>query len=221
MESIDIFGDGVYNFCVAKQIYFSEEENVKRLLITGFEPFGGENINPSWEVLKLLPDSINGYEITKLRIPVVFGDAAMCVIRAASELGADAVLCIGQAGGRAAITPELVAINLRHASIPDNSGAKPHDERIIECGDAAFFSTLPVRKMADAINRQGIASQVSYSAGAYVCNDVLYNLLAHFRGTKTRVGFIHVPYCAEQNKESCMDIDSIAQGLTVAIENMD
>jgi pyroglutamyl-peptidase len=154
-------------------------------------------------------------------IPVVFGEAAKNVIEAAGKIDADVVLYIGQAGGRDAITPEIVGINLRHGSIPDNSGYKPQDEPIIEGGSNAYFSTLPVRKMAEAINAAGVLSKVSYSAGAYVCNDVLYTLLAHFDGSKTRVGFIHIPYCKEQNKEPCMDICDIIKGLTAAIENID
>ena len=194
---------------------------MKKLLITGFEPFGGETINPSWEVVSRLPSEINGYSLTKLRLPVVFGEAAEAVIRAADEIGFDVILCIGQAGGRNAITPELVGINLRHASIPDHNGYQPKDEPIVPGGDAAYFSTLPVRQMADAISLSGVPSQVSYSAGTYVCNDLLYTLLARFQGTETRVGFIHIPYSTEQKKDPSMDTPRMIQGLTVAIQNMD
>lgn len=194
---------------------------MKKLLITGFEPFGGETINPSWEAVLRLDDEIGGYSLTKLCLPVVFGEAAQAVISAAEKLCADVILCVGQAGGRSAITPELVGINLRHANIPDNSGNKPQDEEITSGGEKAYFSTLPVRKMAEAVNAAGIASQVSYSAGAYVCNDVLYTLLAHYGNTKTRVAFVHIPYCREQGKEPCMDMGEIIRGITVAIENMD
>ena len=95
------------------------------------------------------------------------------------------------------------------------------DEAIIKGGARAYFSTLPMRKMAEAIEAVGVASQVSYSAGAYVCNDLLYTLLSHFEGSKTRVGFIHIPYCREQKKEPCMELFDIIKGLTVAIENID
>ena len=194
---------------------------MKTLLITGFEPFGGEQINPSWEAVSRLPNQINGYALTKLLISVVFGVAAENVLRAAEELHPDVILCIGQAGGRSAITPELVAINLRYAKIPDNEGFEPKDEPIIAGGTCAYFSTLPVRQMAEAVNNAGVASQVSYSAGAYVCNDLLYTLLAHFEGSQTRVGFIHIPYCKEQSKEPAMEISEMVKGLTVAIENID
>ena len=191
---------------------------MKKLLITGFEPFGGESINPSWEAVSLLPGEIKDYALTKLRIPVVFGEAAAQVIAAAEALQPDAVLCIGQAGGRAAVTPELVGINLRHGKIPDNAGNQPKDEPIAAGGETAYFSTLPVRTMAEAILARGIPSQVSYSAGAYVCNDVLYSLLARYKDTDTKVAFIHIPYSAEQNKEPSMELTRIAEALIAAIE---
>lgn len=195
--------------------------NMKKLLITGFEPFGGEKINPSWSAVELLPSEICGYALTKLCVPVTFDGAAGCVIDAAKQADADVVLCIGQAGGRRAITPELVGINLRYATVPDNNGAQPKDEPVI-CGACdACFSTLPVRKMANAINASGIPSSVSYSAGTYVCNDLLYSLLAYFKESKTRVGFIHVPYCSDQSKEPSMDIDMIVKALVIAIGNLD
>lgn len=194
---------------------------MRKLLITGFEPFGGEEINPSWEAVKLLPSEINGYTLTKLLLPVVFGRAAQTVIELAEEIDPDVILCIGQAGGRSNITPELVAINLRNASIPDNDGNLPKDEAILENGQTAYFSSLPVRKMSEAIATFGIPSTVSYSAGAYVCNDVLYTLLSHFDGSKTRVGFIHIPYSKEQGKEPSMKMDDIVRGIIAAVENID
>ena len=194
---------------------------MKKLLITGFEPFGGEEINPSWDAVSQLPSKVGEYALTKLRIPVVFGEAAKCILDTADKIYPDVILCIGQAGGRNAITPELVGINLRHASIPDNNGLQPIDEPILSGGENAHFSTLPVRKMAAAINDMGIPSQVSYSAGAYVCNDVLYTLLSHFQNSNTRVGFIHVPYSTDQQKTPAMDIADIVKGLTTAIESIE
>lgn len=194
---------------------------MKKLLITGFDPFGGETINPSWEAVERLPSEIGIYSLIKIRIPVVFKEASEIVLKAAEKINPEVILCIGQAGGRNAITPELVGINLRNASIPDNSGYQPKDEPIVPGGNVAYFSTLPVRKMAEAINASGLPSNVSYSAGAYVCNDLLYTLLFRFDGSKTRVGFIHIPYCTEQNKEPSMDVNEIVRALTLAIENID
>lgn len=194
---------------------------MKKLLITGFEPFGGETINPSWEAVLRLPSEINGYSLIKLSVPVVFGVGAQTVINAAKEVNPDVILCIGQAGGRDAVTPELVGINIRYASIPDNDGNQPIDETIIPDGENAYFSTLPVRKISEAIKNIGIPSRVSYSAGAYVCNDVIYTLLDNYKNTNTRVGFIHVPYSNEQNKEPSMDMEQIVCALITAIENID
>ena len=193
---------------------------MKKLLITGFEPFGGEEINPSWQSVLALPEIIGGYEIVKLCLPVVFSDAATKVLQSATEHSPEVIVCVGQAGGRSAITPEFVGINLRHASIPDNSGNQPQDTPIVQDGATAYFSTLPVRKMVASIQDVGIPSSVSYSAGTYVCNDLLYTLLSHFDGTDTRVGFIHVPYCTEQNKSPSMSLQDIVKGLIVAIQNI-
>lgn len=192
----------------------------KKLLITGFEPFGGEEINASWEAISRLPDEINGYGICKLEIPVEFEDAAELVIVFAEVFEPDVILCVGQAGGRSAITPELVAINLRYANIPDNSGKEPKDKPIDDEGPCAYFSTLPARQMAEAISTAGLPAQVSYSAGTYVCNDLLYKLLANYQNTQTKVGFIHVPYAKEQCKEPNMALDDMVKGLTVAIKNI-
>ena len=194
---------------------------MKKLLISGFEPFGGETMNPSWEAVSRLPDQIGEYTITKLRIPVEFGKAAQAVLDAAEQVAPDVILCIGQAGGRSAICPELVAVNLRYAKIPDNGGLQPKDEPIVLDAPCAYFSTLPVRRMAEAIADAGIVSQVSYSAGAYVCNDLLYTLLHRFHNTQTRVGFVHIPYAHEQGKEPSMDMADMIKGLTVAIEHME
>lgn len=194
---------------------------MKKLLITGFEPFDGEKTNPSWDAVAMLPEKIGGYTLTKMCVPVVFGEAAREVISKAQELDPDAILCIGQAGGRAAITPELVGINLRHARIPDNNGNHPIDEEIICGGDAAYFSTLSVRRIAEAIKAQGIPAELSYSAGAYVCNDLLYTLLHEYKNSTTRVAFIHVPYSSDQSKEPSMSISDIIKGLVIAVENLD
>lgn len=169
----------------------------------------------------MLPSEVGEYIITKLCIPVTFREAADIVIKKAEKMDADLVLCIGQAGGRDSITPELVAINLRHGNIPDNNGYQPIDEPILSDGKTAYFSPLPMRKIAEAINSSGIPSQLSYSAGTYVCNDLIYTLLSHFEGSKTKAGFIHVPYSNQQNKEPSMDIGEIAKGLIVAINNLE
>ena len=193
---------------------------MKKLLISGFEPFGGEAINPSWDAVCALPNEIGGYELTKILLPVTFGGAARIAINKAEEISPDVILCIGQAGGRGVITPESIGINRRNGRIPDNAGYQPTDEPILADGDAAYFSKLPVLKIAEAINAAGVPSAVSYSAGAYVCNDVLYSLLARFNDTDVKVGFMHIPYSTEQNKTPSMDLGDIIKAITVAIETI-
>ena len=192
---------------------------MKKLLITGFDPFGGETINPAWEAVKLLPDVIGTYALTKLEIPTVFGTASQKVLQAAQECQPDVVLCIGQAGGRKAITPEMVGINLRHARIADNAGNQPQDEPVAADGPAAYFATVPVRKMTAAIEAAGIEAAVSYSAGAFVCNDTLYAVLHHFAGTAVQAGFVHVPFLPQQAKEGVpsMPLEDIVRGLAAMI----
>lgn len=192
---------------------------MKTLLITGFDPFGGERINPSWEAVKLLPDIIGDYALCKLQVPTVFGLAAENVLEKAGEIHADVILCIGQAGSRAAVTPERVGINLRDARIPDNQGNQPADTPIISGGPAAYFSTVPVKAMAQSITDAGLPAAVSNTAGTFVCNDVLYTLLHHFSGTHVRAGFIHVPWLPEQGSPSLPLADTV-RALTAAIEGL-
>lgn len=194
----------------------------KRLLITGFEPFGGETINPSWEAVRQLPEQIGSYNLTKLQIPTVFGEAAEKILDKAALLQPDVILCIGQAGGRDRVTPEVIGINLRESRIPDNAGNQPVNVPVVEKGPAAYFSTVPVRDMAAAIEAAGIPSALSYSAGAFVCNDVLYTLLHHYHKTQTQVGFIHVPYQEEQAGEGSFSLPlaEIVRALSVAISSL-
>lgn len=192
---------------------------MKKLLITGFEPFGGEKINPSWEAVKLLPEKIGDFEIIKAEIPVVFEKAAETVLAKAEELKPNAIICVGQAGGRTGVTPEMVAINLRFASIPDNEGNQPKDVPCISDGENAYFATLPVRKMVEAVSEASIPCSVSYSAGTYVCNDLIYHVLHSYKGTETKACFIHVPFIPEQtNDKPSMELETIAKALEIAIE---
>lgn len=193
---------------------------MKKLLITGFDPFGGESVNPSWEAVKLLPEKIGAFEVTKLQIPTKFSLAAQEILYVAKELKPDVILSVGQAGGRDSITPEVVAINLREASITDNAGKLAQNEPVLEGAPAAYFSTVPLRQMVAAVKNADIPCKLSYSAGAFVCNDTLYALLHHFDSTATQVGFIHVPFLPEQAKEGVpsLPLEKIAEGLKIAIE---
>lgn len=193
---------------------------MKQLLITGFDPFGGASVNPAREAVMALPDVVGDYALTKLEIPTVFGLAAETVLQAAEAFCPDVILCVGQAGGRASITPEVVAINLREASIPDNAGNQPKNMPVVENAPAAYFSTLPVRAMAEGVKAAGIPCSLSYSAGVFVCNDLLYTLLHHYDGTDTRVGFVHIPYLPEQAGEgvASLPLEDAVRGLTAAIQ---
>lgn len=195
---------------------------MKKLLITGFEPFGDQNINPSWEAVLRLPDHIGEYALIKERLPVVFEKGACAAVEKAKKEQADSVILVGQAGGRDAITPEMVAINLRHATIADNEGNAPKDERIDASAPDAHFSTLPVRKMAQKISDSGIPARVSYSAGAYVCNDCMFTVLNHFKNTPVRVCFIHVPFMTGQKEGAFeMPLQDMTRALEIAVSAID
>lgn len=170
----------------------------RKLLITGFDAFGNGAINPSWEAVRRLPGIIGDFALCKLQIPTVFGLAGETVLQTAAVFQPDVILCVGQAGGRDAVTPERIAVNIRDARIPDNDGSQPRGEFVVPEGPAAYFSTVPVMDMAQAVRDAQIPGTVSNSAGAFVCNDVLYTLLHHYAGTTVKVGFIHVPYLPEQ-----------------------
>ena len=195
---------------------------MKRLLITGFDPFSGADINPSWEAVKRLPDQIGGWQVTRLEIPTVFVLAAQTVLDAAQDLQPDAIICVGQAGGRDAVTPEVFGANLRHARIADNAGNQPLAQPIEQGAPATYASTLPVRDIVEAVRKLGLPCRLSYSAGRFVCNDVLFTLLHHYQGTYTKVGFIHVPYLPAQAKEGqpSMTLENIARALESMIRTI-
>jgi pyroglutamyl-peptidase len=189
---------------------------MKKLLITGFDPFDGASVNPSWEAVKLLPDSIGEYELYKLQIPTIFAIAPKTVLEKAAEICPDVIISVGQAGGRKAVTPERIGINVRDARIADNAGTVICDESIVANGPDAYFSTLPVKAMITAINNAGLPGAISNTAGTFVCNDVLYSLLHHYTGTQVRCGFIHVPWLPEQGEPSLPLADTV-KALTAAI----
>lgn len=193
------------------------------LLITGFEPFQQEPINPSWEAVAALPSDIGPWHLEKLRLPTVFGQAAELALARAAVLKPQAILSLGQAGGREAVTPEVVAVNLQDARIPDNAGNQPQGEPIVPAGWDGYFTTLPVRSLAQQAAEKGFPCRLSYSAGTYVCNDVFYRLLHHYKSTETRVGFIHVPFLPIQAKEgqpslSLTQITEVLEFLIGALE---
>ena len=169
-------------------------------LVTGFTPFNGEKINPSWQIVKALPGSISGYKIIKLRVPTEFGRSINVVIKAIDKLKPDSVLCLGQAGGRAQMSVERVAINVNDARIVDNAGVQPIDEAIAEDAPAAYFCTLPVKAMVHSMLDQNIPAEVSNTAGTFVCNHLIFGVLHHIalRQYPIRAGFMHVPFVDSQ-----------------------
>lgn len=194
---------------------------MKKALITGFEPFGGENINPSWEVAKILAKQPH---IDAVQLPCVF-DRSLDVLRKKIQaLRPDVVICIGQAGGRSSIEIERVAINLNDASIPDNQGNQPIDTAIVPHAPAAYFTTLPAKAMVQAVKNAGVPASLSLSAGSYVCNHAMFGLL-HFLAEnfpQTRGGFIHIPFLPEQGVQHrnapTMALDTLVKGLNIAVE---
>ena len=194
-----------------------------KILLTAFEPFGGESVNPAQEAAALVKDEICGARIVKISVPVVFGKSVETVCTAIERERPDAVLCIGQAGGRFALTPERVAINMDDARIPDNEGNQPVDRPIAADGPPAYFATLPIKAMAGAIRRAGIPSAVSNSAGTYVCNHLMYGVLHYLAQChpEIRGGFLHVPYLHEQvlNRPNIPSLSGteIAAGIEAAI----
>lgn len=170
-----------------------------KVLLTGFAPFGGETLNPSWEAVKAVKAPA-GMELHKLEVPVSFRASGELVCRIMDTLSPDAVLCVGQAGGRWEVTPERVALNVDDASLPDNDGDRPTDRPIDPFGPVAYFSDLPVKSMAQHIRKAGVPAALSNSAGTYVCNHLMYTVLHHgaLHTPRIRGGFIHVPYIPEQ-----------------------
>ena len=192
---------------------------MKRLLVTGFDPFNGANINPSWEAVRRLPDTIGEWTLTKLEVPTAYGLAGQAVLTVAQTICPDAILCVGQAGGRASVTPEVVAINLRESAVVDNRGCQMTNQPVLVGGENAYFATLPVREIVAAIQAEGLPAALSFSAGAFVCNDLLYTLLHHYHDRHVRVGFLHVPYLPEQAEAGIpsLCLDDTVRALTAAI----
>ena len=195
-----------------------------KILLTGFDPFGGETINPSYEVLKLLPDSISGHSLVKRQIPASYEESIKTMIALLEAERPDVVLSLGQAGGSFGLRVEKVGINLRDANSPDNDGHRASHEAIFNDGETAYFSSLPVKAMVKKLRENNIPASVSYSAGSYVCNNVLYSLLylQKKRYTNMRCGFIHVPYFPEQimDKKNTvyMAPEEMKRGLETAIK---
>lgn len=195
-----------------------------RILVTGFEPFGGEKINPALEAVMQLPDFYYGIDIVKATLPVVFYKSIHMLQELIEQNSPDVVICVGQAGGRANISIERVAINVDDARIPDNEGQLPIDIAVREEGPVAYLSSLPIKAIVHEIQKRGIPASVSNTAGTYVCNHIFYGLMdliaqkyPHLKG-----GFIHVPYVPSQVSQTpntpSMSLVDIISALEIAIK---
>lgn len=194
-----------------------------KLLLTAFDPFGGETVNPAQQAVEAVADRVGEVEIFKLVVPTVFGRSIDVVAEAIEKHSPDAVLCIGQAGGRPDLTPERIAINIDDARIPDNEGNRPVDEPIRKDGQAAYFSTLPVKAMVEAIRAAGIPASLSNTAGTFVCNHLMYGVLYTLekKYPGVRGGFMHVPFLTSQVQDGrqypSMSRESIVRGIEAAV----
>lgn len=198
-----------------------------KILLTAFEPFGGETINPSILILENMPHAIGTIDIVKAVLPVAFIESTEVLTTLIDTHQPDCVLSLGQAGGRSCLSVEKVAINFNHARIPDNSGEQPLDQLISVNHPDAYFSTLPVNRMVKAMLDQNIPASLSFSAGTYVCNHVMFVSLAHIQSSKlsARAGFIHIPFLPVQvidkPNQPSMSLDDMTRGIIAAIQTFE
>lgn len=196
-----------------------------RILVTGFEPFDGESVNPALEAVRRLHGMrIGSHQVIAQELPCVFGASIAVLEQTMASLRPDIVLCVGQAGGRTSIDLERVAINVDDARIPDNAGNQPIDTPVVAGGPAAYFSGLPIKASVAALNAAGIPASVSQTAGTYVCNHIFYGL-SHLIATaypQVRGGFAHIPYLPEQAARhagaASMALPTIVAGLSLILE---
>ena len=171
----------------------------KTVLLTGFEPFNMEAINPAWEAVRALDGwGGDGFTVQVRQLPCVFGAAIEVLKEALAQLAPDLVIAVGQAGGRADLTLERVAINVDDAPITDNAQCQPIDQPIVAGGPAGYFSTLPIKSIVAGLRTAGLPASVSQTAGTFVCNHLFYGLMHHTAGMKLKAGFIHIPYLPQQ-----------------------
>ena len=193
------------------------------VLLTGFEPFNKETINPAWEAVRALDGwSGAGFVVKALQLPCVFGEANRIIGEAVARLQPALVIAVGQAGGRVDLSVERVAINVDDAPIPDNAQCQLVDAAIVPGGPTAYFSTLPIKAIVRGLKVAGIPASVSQTAGTFVCNHVFYGLMHRTAGSAVKAGFIHIPYLPEQAARhpgaASMALAEVVRGLKVAIE---
>jgi pyroglutamyl-peptidase len=190
------------------------------VLLTGFDPFDGDAINPAWEAVRALDgETIAGHRVVAAKLPVVFGDALHALREAITRTKPALVICVGVANTRTRISIERVAINVDDARIPDNAGRQPIDAAVVEAGPAAYFSTLPIKAMLHALDAAKIPVEISQTAGTYVCNHVFYGLMHELAAHEGICGgFIHVPPLADEGKSHGIALATLISGLRLAVE---
>lgn len=193
----------------------------RRVLLTGFDPFNGAVVNPSWQAVQALHNrQIQGRRIVAAQLPTVFGASLRTLETLLDQLRPELVICVGQAGGRDALSLERVAINVNDAPIPDNAGSQPVDTPVAPDAPAAYFSTLPIKAALAALQAEGLRAEVSQTAGTFVCNHVFYGLMhrlaSHPGLRQTRGGFVHVPWLPEQGSPA-MAIEDVVRGLRIIV----
>lgn len=195
-----------------------------KVLLTGFDPFGEDTVNPAWEAVMKIKNKIGNIEIVKREVPTVFYKSIDTVVAAIEIEKPDAVLCIGQAGGRCDLTIERVAININDARIRDNEGNQPIDETIYTDGKTAYFSTLPIKAMVKSMKEKGIPASISNTAGTYVCNHLMYGVLYYLEKNHPEIkgGFMHVPYMTRQVAHAAisspsLSLETIIKGIEVSL----
>jgi len=199
---------------------------MKKILFTGFDPFGGESANPSIMAVKALPAQIDGVEIIKAEIPTVFGKSINMLCDILERERPCALICVGQAGGRAGIALERIAINCEDTSMPDNEGNKPIEQKNVKDGPDAYFITLPIREMQQRLAEAGIPASISNSAGTFVCNHLIYGALHYICTNKIpmRAGFVHIPYLPQQVVDKpnvpSMAMEMVTEGLILMVRTL-
>lgn len=193
-----------------------------RALVTGFEPFGGESVNPSWLAVSRLPKQVAGVEVHTRELPCSYAHSAGLLSAAIAEVQPEIVLCVGQAGGRVDLCLERVAINVQDARIRDNDGAQPIDVPVIDGGPAAHFGTLPIKACVAEMRKAGLPAAVSNTAGTFVCNHIFYALMdmAGRHPTPLRGGFLHIPFAPEQvpaGSAPSVAVEDVVRGIEIIL----
>lgn len=195
---------------------------MKKLLLTGFDPFAHYNINPSRETVKALPEALGSFSVHKMLLPNIYGTAGRMLLEEAERIKPDVILMTGMDSGSTKLHIDTVAVNLRDALIEDNKGAKPWGEPVVTGAPAAYFATIPVHKLVARLQKQGCPVHLGYCTGGYVCNDIFYMAAHHFAGSKVKVGFIHVPLLPQMvwDESKALPLEETVKTLRQIIENL-